>query len=58
LIKAVATEPFTGIENLWKTDKSKGHHNYPDFGKYIPINYFKVFALLHPMHGLILSIGT
>jgi hypothetical protein len=25
-----ATEPFTDIENLWKTSKSKKNHNNPD----------------------------
>jgi hypothetical protein len=55
LLIGAATVPFTGVENLWKTGRFKGCHNYPDFGKYMPINFF---ALLHPMHGLILSIDT
>lgn len=41
LIKGEATEPFIGIEILWKTGKSKRHHNYPDFGKYMPLSCFK-----------------
>jgi hypothetical protein len=48
LITEAATEPFTGIANLWKTGKSKGRHNYPDFGKYMPINYFKAFCSATP----------
>ena len=48
LLIAAATEPFTGVENLWKTGRSKGRHNYPDFGKYMPINYFKAFCSAAP----------
>jgi hypothetical protein len=48
LLIAAATEPFTGVENLLKYCRSKGHHNYPDFGKYMPINYYKAFCSASP----------
>jgi hypothetical protein len=48
LLIAAATELFAGIGNLWKTDRFKGHHNYPDFGKYMLINYFKAFCSAAP----------
>ena len=44
LIIAAATETKSGINNLWKSGPTSGHHNYADFGQYIPVNYFKVFC--------------
>ena len=38
----------SGIENLWKKGKSKGRRDYPNFGKYMPVNYFKAFVCAAP----------
>jgi len=43
LLIAAASEIEVGVENLWKSGPSGGRHSYPDFGKYMPINYFKAF---------------
>jgi hypothetical protein len=43
LLIAAASEIEIGLENLWRSGPSGGRHNYPDFGKYIPVNYFKAF---------------
>ena len=43
LLLAAATEVHHGVDNLWKAGQSSGRHDYPDFGKYIPKNYFKAF---------------
>ncbi len=48
LIIASATEIVNGIDNLWKAGPSVGRHNYPDFGQFVPINYFKAFASAAP----------
>ena len=48
LLIAAATEVHHGVENLWKRGKSNGRHDYPDFGKYIPKNYFKAFLAAAP----------
>jgi hypothetical protein len=48
LIITAAKELFIGVENSWKTVKSKGHHFFPDFGIYMPINYFKAFCSAAP----------
>jgi hypothetical protein len=48
LIIASATEIVSGIDNLWKAGPSTGRHTYPDFGQYIPINYFKAFCSAAP----------
>ena len=48
VIIASATEIESGIDNLWKAGPSAGRHSYPDFGKYIPINYFKAFCSAAP----------
>jgi hypothetical protein len=45
---ASATEVMNGVDNLWKSGPSVGHHAYPDFGQYVPINYFKAFASAAP----------
>ena len=41
LITSVS-EVNCGVDNLCKTNKSKGRRFYPNFGKHIPKNYFKV----------------
>jgi hypothetical protein len=33
---------------LWRKGKSAGRHDYPDFGQYIPKNYFKAFQAAAP----------
>ena len=43
LLLAAATEVHHGVDNLWMSGPSSGRHPYPDFGKYIPKNYFKAF---------------
>ena len=48
LLIAAASEMETGIENLWKSGKSGCRHQYPDFGKYISIHYFKAFVAAAP----------
>jgi hypothetical protein len=48
LLIAAATEVVTGVENLWKSGPSTGRHNYPDFGQFIPKNYFKAFCSAAP----------
>jgi hypothetical protein len=45
---ASATEVVHGVENLWRTRPSIGCHEYPDFGKYMPVYYFKVFCSATP----------
>jgi hypothetical protein len=44
LLIAAASEVVNGIENLWKRGKSTGQHDYPNFGQYMPMNYFKAFV--------------
>ena len=46
---AAAEEVENGIDNLWRHGKSKGRRDYPDFEKYIPKNYFKVFSAAAPL---------
>ena len=48
LLIASATEIVSGVENLWKSGPSAGHHTYPDFGQYMPFNYFKAFCSAAP----------
>ncbi len=48
LMIASATEIVNGVENLWKSGPSVSHHAYPDFGQYMPINYFKAFCSAAP----------
>ncbi len=48
LMIASATEICNGVENLWKKGPSIGRHEYPDFGQYIPVNYFKAFCSAAP----------
>jgi hypothetical protein len=48
LLIASATEIVCGVENLWKSGPSAGRHTYPDFGQYMPKNYFKAFCSAAP----------
>jgi hypothetical protein len=43
LMLAAVTESDVGVENLWKKGKSKGRHNFANFGKYMPQNMFKMW---------------
>ena len=43
LMLASTSEADVGVENLWKRGKSGGRHEYADFGKYMPKNYYKAF---------------
>ena len=43
LLIAAASEVESGVENLWKQGKSNGRRDYPDFGQFMPLNYFKAF---------------
>jgi hypothetical protein len=45
---AAASEVENGVENLWKRGPSGGRHDYPNFGQYMPINYFKAFEAAAP----------
>jgi hypothetical protein len=48
LMIALATEVVNGVVNLWRMTPSIGHHEYPDFGQHMPVNYFKVFCSAAP----------
>jgi hypothetical protein len=43
LMLAAVTESDVGVDNLWLKGKSKGRHNYANFGKYMPQNMFKMW---------------
>ena len=45
---AVALEVHTRVENLWKSGEAYGLKMYPNFGQFIPVNYFCVFATVFP----------
>ncbi len=40
------------VNNLWKHGPLEDCHDYPDFGKYMPIYHFKCFKLRHPTAGV------
>jgi hypothetical protein len=44
LFIAAASEVENGIDDLWKWGKYTGRHDYPNFGQYMSINYFKAFV--------------
>jgi hypothetical protein len=48
LMIAAALEIENGVHNCWKSGPSGGCHDYPDFGKYMPINHFKEFQAAAP----------
>ncbi len=41
---AATLEVEHGIENLWKQGPGNGLRDNPDFGQYLPVNYFKAFV--------------
>ena len=43
LMLAAATENEVGVDNLWKKGPTGGRRNYPDFGQYMPRNWFIAF---------------
>jgi hypothetical protein len=43
LLLAAATEADVGVENLWKAGDSGCLHPYANFGKFVPLEYFKAF---------------
>jgi hypothetical protein len=48
LMIAAVTEVQNGTENLWKRGRSGGRHHYPNFGQYMPLNWFKAFVSAAP----------
>ena len=40
---SLVTEADTGMENLWRSGHSGGHHNYADFGQCMPKEWFHVY---------------
>lgn len=48
LLVAAATEVENGVENLWKRGKVGNRRNYPDFGRFVPINEMKAFCSVAP----------
>jgi hypothetical protein len=59
LIIAAVTEVQNGTENLWKRGHSGGRHQYPNFGQYMQINWFKAFMIYLLLHiaGVMKIIG-
>ncbi|KAG7356382.1 transposase IS4 [Nitzschia inconspicua] len=43
IMVAAATESEVGVENLWKRGPTGGRRDYPDFGQYLPRNWFVAF---------------
>ncbi|KAG7355119.1 hypothetical protein IV203_004475 [Nitzschia inconspicua] len=43
MMVAAATESEVGVENLWKRGPTGGRRDYPDFGQYLPRNWFVAF---------------
>lgn len=41
-------EPVRGVDNLWKQGRADGFKPYPNYGQYIPKNYFKAFQHAFP----------
>lgn len=48
LMIAATLEVEGGIENLWKRGEGHGFRDNPDFGQYIPQNYFEAFVAGFP----------
>jgi hypothetical protein len=48
LMIAATMEVERGVENLWKRGPSLGMRDYPNYGRFIPINYFKAFLCGFP----------
>ena len=45
---ASTNEVERGIDNLWRTGESDGLKQYPNYGQYIPKNWFKAFQHAFP----------
>ena len=43
-----ALEVHNGIENLWKNGNVYGMKKYPNYGQYLPVNYFHAFVCAFP----------
>jgi hypothetical protein len=43
LMLAAGTESEVGVKNLWKKGATGGRRDYPDFGQYMPHNWFLAF---------------
>ena len=43
-----ALEVHNGIENLWKHGNAYGMKKYPNYGQYLPVNYFHAFVCAFP----------
>ena len=43
LLIAACTEVEIGVMNLWKNGPSEGRRDYPDFGQYMPREYFNAW---------------
>jgi hypothetical protein len=48
ILHASVWEGDRGLENLWRKGKSSGRHNFPDFGQYIPLAYFRAWQSAAP----------
>jgi hypothetical protein len=48
LMIAAVTKVQNGTENLWKRGCLGGRHQYPNFGQYMPKNWFKAFISAAP----------
>ena len=48
LLHASVWEGDRGIDNLWRKGQSAGRHNFPDFGQYIPVSYFRAWQSAAP----------
>ena len=47
IMKSAVLQVERGVENLWKRGESPGFMPYPNYGQFIPVDYFKMF-----LHGL------
>jgi hypothetical protein len=48
LIIAAVTEAEVGVDNLWKQGEGGGRRDHANFGRYVPIHYFKMFLSCAP----------
>ena len=48
LIISASLEVENGISNLWRRGEGPGFKDYPDYGQYIPMNYFEAFVCGFP----------
>ena len=47
---AAISEVECEVDNLWLRGKTKGRRQYSSFGKYMSINYFKIFVCAAPYY--------